>query len=412
MKMGSKTIYLNSITLLVLCMVNLACKKSKGVFTDPAPIQQPPVVIVPEAPPTLSAVKDMLVDKNASDETAALFYNLKKISKSNILFGHQDDTKRGYGWANEQQYPGVSRERSDVKEVTGAYPAVYGHDFLHIANFADGAWYDYEKQIAHDLTVDAYNRGGINTYAWHYANPVSKGGFYWNDSPVEAVSQINPGGSFNTTYKNSLKEVADFAKALIGADGKLIPVIFRPFHEFDGDWFWWGASHCTPDQYKALYQFTVTYLRDSLGVHNFLYAWSPDKNFTTQGQYLQRYPGDAYVDVVGTDNYGDVTSGSDPSIAAQKLKLVSDYAIAKKKVAALTETGLQNLSMTNWYTQKLLKILQYQNIDLAYVLVWANTTNAFWTPYPGHAAVGDFQQFKSSPYIIFNDKLPNVYKIQ
>jgi mannan endo-1,4-beta-mannosidase len=328
------------------------------------------------------------------------------------LFGHQDDTKRGYGWANEQQYSGVSRERSDVKDVTGAYPAVYGHDFLHIANFADGAWYDYEKQMAHELTVDAYNRGGVNTYAWHYANPVSKGGFYWSDSPVEAVSQIIPGGSYNSIYKNSLKEVADFAKSLIGADGKLVPVIFRPFHEFDGDWFWWGASHCTAEQYKTLYQFTVTYLRDSLGVHNFLYAWSPDKNFSTQAQYLQRYPGDAYVDIVGTDNYGDVTSGSDPAIAAGKLKLVSDYALANKKVAALTETGLQNLPMTNWYTQKLLKILQYQSIDLAYVLVWANTTSAFWTPYPGHAATADFQQFKANPYLLFNDKLPNVYKIQ
>lgn len=410
--MRSKFYYSAIKGLLVISVVAFSCKKSKGVFTDPAPIQQPPVVIVPGPPPSLSSVKEMLADKQATDETAALFYNLKNISKSNILFGHQDDTKRGYGWANEQQYPGVSRERSDVKEVTGAYPAVYGHDFLHIANFADGAWYDYEKQIAHDLTVDAYNRGGVNTYAWHYANPVSKGSFYWSDSPVEAVSQIIPGGSYNAVYKNSLKEVADFAKTLIGADGKPVPVIFRPFHEFDGDWFWWGASHCTAEQYKTLYQFTVTYLRDSLGVHNFLYAWSPDKNFTTQSQYLQRYPGDAYVDVVGTDNYGDLTSSSDPAVAAGKLKMVSDYALAKKKVAALTETGLQNLSMTNWYTQKLLKILQYQSIDLAYVLVWANTTNAFWTPYPGHAAAGDFQQFKSNPYLLFNDKLPNVYKIQ
>jgi mannan endo-1,4-beta-mannosidase len=412
MKMKSIFYYPCVKGLLLISIVVFSCKKSKGVFTDPAPVQPPPVVIVPDPPPTLSTVKELLVDKKSTDETAALFYNLKKISKSNILFGHQDDTKRGYGWANEQQYSGVSRERSDVKDVTGAYPAVYGHDFLHIANFADGAWYDYEKQMAHELTVDAYNRGGVNTYAWHYANPVSKGGFYWSDSPVEAVSQIIPGGSYNSIYKNSLKEVADFAKSLIGADGKLVPVIFRPFHEFDGDWFWWGASHCTAEQYKSLYQFTVTYLRDSLGVHNFLYAWSPDKNFSTQAQYLQRYPGDAYVDIVGTDNYGDVTSGSDPAIAAGKLKLVSDYALAKKKVAALTETGLQNLPMTNWYTQKLLKILQYQSIDLAYVLVWANTTSAFWTPYPGHAATADFQQFKANPYLLFNDKLPNVYKIQ
>ena len=392
-----------------------ACKKHDDIADPPPPIT--PVTPLPDTIPSLATVHSWLVDKNATDETAALFYNLKKISKTNILFGHQDDTKRGVTnattqWANEQQFPPVSREKSDVKEITGAYPAVYGFDFLHIANFADGNWYGYEKQIAHDLTVDAYNRGGINTYCWHYANPISKGSFYWNESPTEAVSKIIPGGSSNDVYKNSLKEVADFAKSLIGADGKTVPVIFRPFHEFDGDWFWWGASHCTPAQYKALYQFTVTYLRDSLGVHNFLFAWSPDKNFNSQSQYLERYPGDAYVDLVGIDNYGDIGAGASPSVASGKLKIVSDYAKNKNKIAALTETGLQNLTQADWYTQTLLKILKYQKVELAYVLVWANTTNGFWTPYAGHAAAGDFKTFKNNDYLIFNDKLLNVYKIR
>jgi mannan endo-1,4-beta-mannosidase len=315
-------------------------------------------------------------------------------------------------WSNEQQFQPLSREKSDVKEITGAYPAVYGHDFLHIANFADGTWYDYEKQIAHDLTVDAYNRGGVNTYAWHYANPVSRGSFYWKDSPVEAVSHILPGGDYNAVYKSSLKEIADFAKHLVGADGKLVPIIFRPFHEFDGDWFWWGAAHCTADQYKELYRFAVTYLRDSLGVHNFLYAWSPDKNFTSEAEFLQRYPGDDFVDVVGTDNYGDIGAGAQVEPAASKLKIVSDYGIKKNKVAALTETGLQNLTQSDWYTQTLLKILQHQKLELAYVLVWASSTRGYWVPYAGHPAAEDFQKFKMSPYLLFGDGLPDMYKIR
>jgi mannan endo-1,4-beta-mannosidase len=395
-------------TLIVLYIVITSCKQKDGVFNNPPT----PVIPGSDTVPSLSTIHSWLVDKNATEQTTVLFYNLKKISKTNILFGHQDDTKRGYNWANEQQLPSVSREKSDVKDVTGAYPAVYGHDFIHIANFATGAWYDYEKQTAHDLTVDAYNRGGINTYAWHYSNPVSQGSFYWGQSPVEAVSKILPNGTHHDVYKTSLRQIADFAKSLVGADGKLVPVIFRPFHEFDGDWFWWGNTHCTPDQYKALYRFTVTYLRDSLGIRNFLYAWSPDKNFDSESQYLERYPGDEYVDLVGTDNYGDVVTGTSPSIASNKLKIVSDYAKAKNKIAALTETGLQNLTQTDWYTQQLLKILQYQKLDLAYVMVWANTNSAFWTPYAGHAAVPDFQAFKNNAYVIFNDKLKNIYKIQ
>ncbi len=194
--------------------------------------------------------------------------------------------------------------------------------------------------------------------------------------------------------------------------GKLAPVIFRPFHEFDGDWFWWGKAHCTAEDYKKLYQFTVVYLRDSLGVHNFIYAWSPDKNFSSEAQYLERYPGDNYVDLVGSDNYGDLAAGVSPSTAAAKLKIVSDYAKQKNKVAALTETGLANLTRSDWYTQQLLKVLQQQQVELAYVLVWANTTGTFWTPYKGHAAEADFISFTKNPYLIMGDKVPEMYKLK
>jgi mannan endo-1,4-beta-mannosidase len=395
----------------------IACSKTTNA--TPPPVNPPP----PNPPatdtiPALSSVRSWLVDKNATEQTAALFYNLKKISKTNILFGHQDDTKRGItnattDWANEQHLPAVSREKSDVKEITGVYPSVYGHDFIHIANFTNGNWYDYEADIARQLTIDAYNRGGVNTYAWHYWNPVSKGDFYWEKSPVEAVSQILPGKPYHNVYKASLKEVADFAKSLIGADGKLVPVIFRPFHEFDGDWFWWGRAHTTAADYVTLYQFTVSYLRDSLGVHNFLYAWSPDKNFTTQNQYLDRYPGDNYVDVVGSDNYGDLSDGSSPLTASSKFKIVSDYAKAKNKVAAMTETGsTSNLAKADWFTERLLKVLKNQPLELAYVMVWANTKSNFYTPYKGHPAEADFKKFKADPYLIFADKLPNMYQIK
>jgi mannan endo-1,4-beta-mannosidase len=400
-----------SMILMAACLLILSCTKNES---DPPPPPPPPQDTIP----SLTTVRSWLVDKGATDVTAALFYNLKKISKTNILFGHQDATKRGVTnaatqWANEQHLPAVAREKSDVKEVTGAYPAVYGHDFIHIANFTNGAWYDHEAQIAKELTIDAYNRGGVNTFAWHYWNPVSKGDFYWDKSPVEAVSKIIPGGSHNDVYKNSLKEVASFAKSLIGADGKLVPIIFRPFHEFDGDWFWWGKAHSSVNDYKTLYQFTVTYLRDSLGVHNFLYAWSPDKNFNSEAQYLERYPGDAYVDVVGSDNYGDLSDNSSAVIASNKFKIVSDYGKAKNKVAAMTETGsTTNLAKSNWFTEVLLKMLQYQKVELAYTLVWANTKSNFYTPYKGHAAEGDFISFKNNGYVLFSDKMPKMYELK
>lgn len=406
------------IIIITTLMVSCATKDATAPpVTPPTPPVIPPVVVA-DTVPSLTSARSLLVDKNATEQTAALFYNLKKIAKTNILFGHQDATKRGVtnastDWANQQDKAAVARDKSDVKDVTGSFPAVYGHDFIHIANFTNGNWYDYEAQIAKDLTIDAYNRGGVNTYAWHYWNPVSKGDFYWTSSPVEAVSKILPGGSHNDVYKASLKEVADFAKSLIGADGKLVPVIFRPFHEFDGDWFWWGKAHSSVADYISLYRFTVTYLRDSLSVHNFLYAWSPDKNFSTETQYLERYPGDAYVDVVGSDNYGDLSDASNPVTASNKYKIISDYGKLHNKVAAMTETGsTSNLAKADWYTNVLLKVLNTQKLELAYTLVWANTKSNYYTPYKSHAAEADFIKFKNDPYLIFSDKLPGMYQLK
>ncbi|MBC8034866.1 MAG: beta-mannosidase [Chitinophagaceae bacterium] len=393
-----------AILIYMLLLGNTSCKKSG----DEASI---PEVDEGSNKPDLKTIRAGLADVNATDQTTSLFYIMKQLSKTKIMFGHQDATKRGVGWANEESKP-YQPERSDVKEVSGAYPSVYGWDFNFIAGNATGAWFNYENKVSHDLTVDAYNRGGINTYCWHYDNPVSNGSFYWDESPVEAVSKILPGGTHNDVFKRDLKKIADFSKTLIGADGKLVPVIFRPFHEFDGNWFWWGQSHCTAEEYKKLYQFTVSYLRDTLQVHNFLYAWSPDKNFNSQAQYLLRYPGDTYVDLVGMDNYGDFSANGDLSAASAKLKIVSDYAISKNKIAALTETGLPKLTQTNWYTQSLLTALRKQPVQLAYVLVWANRDDTYWTPYKGHVSSSDFITFKDNGYLVFGDKIPEMYRLQ
>lgn len=388
----------------------VACgKPSKADDSEP----DPEVVT-----PTLTEIREQLVDKNATDETAALFYNLRTMAEEHILFGHQDATKRGLDnpnteWANEAHLPTISTEKSDVQTVTGAYPAVYGHDFNHISGFFDpgNSWFAYEKQIARQLTIEAYDRGGVNTYCWHYANPVSKESFYWSESPVKAVSRILPGGDHHEVYKTSLETIAEYARSLVGADGKPVPVIFRPFHEFDGDWFWWGRAHCTAEEYKALYRFTVEYLRDELDVRNFLYAWSPDRNFNTESQYVERYPGDDYVDLVGMDNYGDLQSAATLAAAAQKMKIVSDFAEQHRKVAALTETGLSNLTQADWYTTVLLKALRLRPVKLAYALAWANRKDAFWTPYQNHPAAADFRAFKADSYVLFGDETPAMYKL-
>jgi mannan endo-1,4-beta-mannosidase len=344
----------------------------------------------------IPVVRENLTDKKASDKTAILYYNLKKLSEQYILFGQQDYASDGQGWKNEHG-------RCDVKEVTGSYPALYSFDFLHFTNGPtfETKHTDYLAQLMHE----AYNRGGVISFCWHYRNPVTGGSFY--DTSV-VVKHILPGGSHNAKFKSDLKIIADFANAAKDANGNLIPIIFRPWHEFDGQWFWWGKPHCTADEFKSLYRFTVTYLRDSLHVHNFIYAFSPDCRFETEDQYLERYPGNEYVDIVGMDNYWDFNpKGGGMDAVMLKTRIISDYAKKSNKIAAITETGLANLTDSSWYTQKLLKAIKQPNIQLAYVAVWRGE----YVPYPGHPAVADFMNFRNDSKILFENDLPKMYQL-
>ncbi len=230
---------------------------------------------------------------------------------------------------------------------------------------------------------------------------------------LPAVKYIIPGGEAHDKYKEILKGIGEWAHSLKGADGALVPVIFRPFHEFDGGWFWWGQPHCTREEYISLWRFTVTYLRDSLGVHNFLYAFSPDNRFKTEAEFLDRYPGNEWVDMVGMDNYGDMGRDRyDLELAALKLKIVSDYAKKAGKLAAFTETGLESIPNPTWWTETLLQVMRMHDMQLAYVLVWRNDTKSpthYYAPYPGQGSVPDFIKFYQDPYTLFEKDLNNIY---
>lgn len=347
------------------------------------------------------------IDKNATKETRNLYNNLKTISKEHILFGHQHALEYGHEWSNETN-------RSDVKSVTGSHPAVVGIDFSGFSGQSKDA-IEKTKETLKKNVINTYERGGITTVSWHFLNPASGGGFYWKDSvSVAAMSLIKPGGSHHEQYKEILKTIADFAHSVKAKDGSLAPMIFRPYHEFDGDWFWWGKKYTSREDFIAVWQFTVSYLRDTLGVHNFIYAFSPDNRFNSETEYLERYPGDDYVDMFGMDDYGDYGRDGkyDLDAAIRKLKIISDVGIKKNKLAALTETGLESIPNTTWWTEILLKTLKAEKLELAYVLVWRNDTTSpthFYAPFPGQVSVPDFIKFYDDPYTLFEKDLKNVY---
>jgi mannan endo-1,4-beta-mannosidase len=349
------------------------------------------------------------IDDKATEETKALYLNLQRLSEHHTLFGHQHATEYGYGWSGD-------RNRSDVKSVVGSHPAVIGVDLNGFTAGPETEIAKYKQDVRENV-VDTYARGGVTTVSWHFKNPISPGGFYWVDSVSKpAVRHLIPGGDAHEDYKKVLTDIGEWAKAVTSPDGKLVPMIFRPYHEFDGSWFWWGAAHCTPEEFKTIWRFTVSYLRDTVGVHNLIYAFSPDNQFETEAKFLERYPGDAWVDLVGMDNYGDMGRDTyDIDRAAEKLLIISEYARAHGKLAAFTETGLESIPNPTWWTQTLLKVMRRYDMRLCYVLVWRNDKNSsthYYAPYPGHKiSTEDFKKFFDDPYTLFENDLIDIYKM-
>ena len=411
--------------LLVLCTMLVGCSKDEDPeepVTPVDPVDEPDdddddddddeqtFVLQPED------ARTYMVDVGATEETVALFYHLKTISQSHFVVGHQD--------AFSSFYNNNSGE-SDVKKTTGSDPGLLGQDFMFITDDSNNGeannwFYQQEQNIIADA-IEAYNKGMINHFTWHLREPYEGDHFYTSEMTEfqrnNAFKSILPGGANHEYYKKKLEKIAEVAKSIKGDDGTLSPIIFRPFHEFDGDWFWWGAAYNTAEEFKTAWKFTVEYLRDELDVHNILYAYSPDNSYSSRSLYLQRYPGDEYVDILGMDNYGDITpqDGSRIQIANEKLKMVSDLAIEKVKIAALAETGFfvnaENTLPSNFFSEKLYEVLTGDDVEIGFMMFWQNSEESYTIPVPGSRGENDFLEFLEKEEPILLEDMHDFYSL-
>jgi mannan endo-1,4-beta-mannosidase len=347
------------------------------------------------------AQDDMPADKNAEKETVNLYRNLKKLTAKGFLFGHQDDLAYGVGW----QY---KKKRSDVKLVAGDYPAVYGWDLGHI-ELPDNTYnidsVPFKKM--RKLIQQGYKRGGVITISWHAKSPLGAAAGAW-DTTQGTVASILPGGVNHNLYKGWLDKVADFFSSLKGKRGVKIPVLFRPFHELTGNWFWWGRTACTEAEFKSLWRFVVSYLKDVKQLHNLLYVYNV-ADFNTGKDFLNRYPGDDVVDMISFDSYQYTDPEKDDSfikITNRRLALIDSIATAKNKLAAFGETGYEAIPYPNWWTNVLLKAIA--NHKISYVLLWRNKgyhegmkKMHYYVPYKGQTSADDFKKFYNLPQTLF-----------
>jgi len=352
-----------------------------------------------------------LVDKTATAETKALYSNLWTIQKKGFMFGHHDDLWYGRKWYNVEG-------NSDTKEVCGDYPAVFSVDF---ASIMDGRSEDEENikenTIRRRVILEAYARGEVITACAHLNNPLTDGDSWDNSSTEVAKEILTEGSETNVRFKKWLDRLADFALSLKGQGGEQIPVIFRPFHEHTQSWSWWGSSCTTEQEFIELWQFTVDYLKDKKGVHQFIYAISPQMDSPgTRDGLMFRWPGDNYVDFLGMDCY----HGLNPTTFATNINALSRLSKELKKPCGVTETGVEGIQRDgtpekNYWTQQILNPAAGQFISM--VVMWRNQYDPaesgkhFYSVFSGDVSAPDFVKMYENPSTFFSNDLPDMYKM-
>ena len=348
-----------------------------------------------------------LSDKKATSETVVLYKKLHQLVEKGVLFGHQDDLAYGVNWKYENG-------RSDIKDVVGDYPAIYGWDIAGLekddSNNIDGVPFEKMKQYIQEANA----RGGISTISWHFDNPAT-GKNAWDNTP-NSLQTILPGGQNHEKFTTWLDKAAAFFLSLQDKKGKSIPILFRPFHELTGGWFWWGKGNCTPEEFKAAWKFTFEYLQQK-GVHNLIYVYNTG-GFNTKEDFLSSYPGDNYADILSFDNYQNNDDKDGAKFIGQtqnQFKILNEIANEHHKLMAFAEAGYEAVADPKWWTGTLSKAIS--GYKISYVLLWRNhgwqekeQKMHYYAPYSGQMSEKDFIDFYKLDKTLFEKDILKTLK--
>ena len=324
----------------------------------------------------------------ATVRTVELYDKLQKVEGSGVLFGHHFTNVSGRHFSDWKQIQGLS----DVKTATGDYPAMFSFDFGQ----------GFSRMLP--AVRKAWELGGVVTISYHMENPHGDSrSSYVVDAARREVSEILPGGKRHEFLTSRLDSVASFASRAV-VNGEKMPIIFRPWHEHTGNWFWWGTESCSQEEFAALWRFTVEYLRDVKRADNLLYAFSPSQPADREDGYLTRNPGPEWFDIAGFDCY-KTTDFADAF--GRNITVTSAYAARHGKIAACTEfgyrKGIQNTSQRDWYTKEFLNTLRKApgGEKIVYAVTWTNSANSGWVPLQGDPTYPGFLDLYNDPYSLF-----------
>ncbi|MFD2701008.1 glycosyl hydrolase [Paenibacillus shunpengii] len=256
-------------------------------------------------------VQPVLTDAQATPETQLLMNYLTDVYGNHIISGQQEI----YGGGNDGDY---ELEFEWIHDLTGKYPAIRGFDFMNY-----NPLYGWEDGTTDRMIDWVNNRGGIATAAWHINVPKNFTTYQlgqvvdWKDATYKP-SETN----FNTAnavipgtkeYQYVMMTIEDLAEQLQILQDNNVPVLFRPYHEAEGNgglngegaWFWWASAGA--EVYKDLWDLLYTELTETYDLHNLIWTYNSYVYSTSPAWY----PGDDQVDLVGYDKYNTVYNRDD-----------------------------------------------------------------------------------------------------
>ncbi len=281
------------------------------------------------------------VNPGATKEAAELLNYLYHVAGNQIISGQHTQTN-------------PMEEITYIEQLTGKKPKLRGFEMLAYSpniNYEDATeaclTEVYENRDTMETAVKwAKESGGIVTLSFHWFSPL--GGrdksFYAKNTDFDASKILQEGTAERKAFFADMERIGIVLKRF---QDEKIPVLWRPFHESDGEWFWWGAKG--PKVARELYKLMFDYYTKELHLDNLLWVWNC--------RLAEGYPGDDYVDVISVDVYLQEYEATDYE---EVYRLLVENT-GCRKVAALAEVG---------YLPDI-KQLQESRIPWAYFMLWS-----------------------------------------
>ena len=268
-------------------------------------------------------INNKLINKSATKEAVALYNYINHLG-DNILSG-----QHSYNGQPEKFY-------NKAYNITGKYPAVWGTDFYWSSGEDPGS------RVV-EAVKKMHKQGAIITLMWHVGRPMDDAPYGWKESVQNKISDsewndlITPGTEIHKRWLNQIDHIAGYLKQLQNAN---IPILWRPYHEMNGVWFWWGNKR-GEQGFSKLWQMLFDRYVNHHKLNNLIWVWNAnaprdipdDEGF----EYYLFYPGHDYVDILATDVYH---FDYEQNEYEQLLKLANGKPIALGEVGQLPKTNI------------------------------------------------------------------------